>query len=93
MKKPRFSLATIFWIVTTCSLALGWYANRSSLLAENQKLGEENEELLLDNGWLTGTTREFSGSIKMRLVPLDQSTFRRAAIERTKRRLEKRSSN
>lgn len=41
MRKPRFSLAAGFWVLTVCAIAFGWYADRSTLVAENQKLAGE----------------------------------------------------
>ena len=49
MKKPRFSLKTLLFVVTLAAVLLGWWADRGSWIAENQRLVDQNDILRLDN--------------------------------------------
>jgi hypothetical protein len=88
MKKPQFRLSTVFWLVTTSALLLGWYKDHRKLVADQQKLAQEMAELKWDNTVLAGLAREgITGGRGIRWTPPELSPMRNIAIARVKRRL------
>jgi len=43
MKRPRFTLRDLFWLVLVCALAAGWLVERSRLHSETLRLADTIE--------------------------------------------------
>lgn len=43
MKRSRFSLRDVFWLVLVVALVLGWWLNRKQLVDDNLRLGRQNQ--------------------------------------------------
>ena len=67
MKLPQLHLRDLFWLVLVCGLVLGWWLERSSLIAENEGFrerylrlwptspGQRLEVVIDENGCQTAT--------------------------------------